>query len=163
MFFYSFLCFSCVFTIIYCSLFVVTVVTGVLSSQNAFSPGLSVAFGSQNASAQEEKKKLQILSHVSFRAFLDPLDCLHLFGFSVGFMFYIFLGLATWNHNSAQLRIKSYPNQNSLRVSANSGNPKHVTMFSSVIQDQHRNIDQRHSALVNIGNGTVGTGRSGSS
>ena len=57
MFFYSFLCFSCVFTIIYCSLFVVTVVTGVLSSQNAFSPGLSVAFGSQNASAQEEKKK----------------------------------------------------------------------------------------------------------
>ena len=112
---------------------------------------------------RKRKKKLQILSHVSFRAFLDPLDCLHLFGFSVGFMFYIFLGLATWNHNSAQLRIKSYPNQNSLRVSANSGNPKHVTMFSSVIQDQHRNIDQRHSALVNIGNGTVGTGRSGSS
>jgi hypothetical protein len=103
----------------------------------------------------------------AFRAFLDPLGCLHLFGFSsLGFfMFsYIFLAsLATWNHNSAQLRIKSYPNQNSLRVSANTGNPKHVTMFSSVIQDQHRNIDQRHNALVNIGNGTVGTGRSGSS
>ena len=129
MFYEGFQWLSCFF-----SWFVVTVVTGVLFNMMLSARALpwhdSVI---KKQAPRLNRKKEKFWSNASaFRALIDPLGCLHLFWllFS-GWLLHVILqflaSLATWNHNSAQLRIKSYPNQNSRRSSANSSkNPKHV-------------------------------------